>query len=167
MSLSAKFPVSRIMRYFLISISQIFLVLFFFPLQILKYFQMFPLQDIRIFQLYKGERIKPTCQLNFSIFPFVFLYSSVFLQSSPILSLFSPLLSFKPAGSMEQWKGHRTESPKSWIWVLAGPLISCVIVGKLLHLWGPWFPFLYNEEAGLNGKSLTVLNTMILFVKLE
>lgn len=30
------------------------------------------------------------------------------------------------------------------MWVLPEPLISCVVLGKLLHLWGPLGHFLYN-----------------------
>lgn len=80
------------------------------------------------------RRRKAVCQLNF------FSFLSLPLSCASI----SFFLSFKPAGCTEWWEGHWDESQKSWMWVLPEPLISCVVLGKLLHLWGPLGHFLYN-----------------------
>lgn len=97
-----------------------------------------------------------------AVFSKVLIFFPFSLSPPPLRLNF--FLSFKPAGHMERWDGHWDESQKSWMWVLPEPLISCVVLGKLLHLGGPLGHLLHNDEAWLKGRSPTASNTQVVYL---
>ena len=63
--------------------------------------------------------------------------------NSPFLFFFSfPFFFLSKMEALGKGKVIGLGSQKSWILILAELLISCIILGKLLHLRRPQFPFL-------------------------